>query len=809
MAGTSGEVTLTARTQNGAFIETLPVETLASLGSGWEGLTATPQGTRYHGLAYHDGYLYQIGGETALWTPTDAVYRYDVAGDSWSARAPLPVDASGVDAVALGDRIYVPGGSDDTETPFDGGTFLNSLYIYDPGANTWSPGASMPVSLAFASAVALDGKLYVIGGELDNGSYSDALYVYDPDGDSWSQGATMSEARAYAGAGVAGGQIYVAGGYAGEDVTRDSLEIYDPVADTWRAGPDLPTTLASTGSSVVEDRYLILTGGGNMLLGKYNCSRNAWAFDVVTAHWFPLPDLNRCLYGTQVTGDGHDLYMVGGRTNEGGWHTATELERLARCAAVPDAGWSKEVLGVTWTPGLTRTVYAQDVLGVNDAITSTEAFTLVERWNPNHLTLMTYTLTPPGTGLVVPGGAWRVEPAAPFAYMRGDAEYSQATGLVYVLGGRQPDGNDVGRVWAFDPHTGVYTDTGVNMPSAVTNYAIARLINGEGREVFMTFGGYLESVGGFTNLVQGFYPDDQTTAVFAADPLPETFLPGGVAVVDNKAYVFGGTDGSTLLDVTYVFDPTAGDGNRWSIGPTMNQARRYIPSAVVDGVIYALGGAVIGGGGLVSVTTTEKLDTSTGAPAWDEAGVAPMPIACEEAPAFGFDTTVTHTLAGSVVIAGCGHWPEESGLALRYDAVHDRWDLSFPDLNQARRNHAGALVPSAEGVPGMWVWGGRYDNDFNVLSTPEHYVLSELNWIVPAGAGDGVAFNKQLNVAPGLWSETGVEETLWIRGGIYGKRPFTLFNGVKHLVYLPLVLRDFETLATGSQLKPGSLEHRD
>jgi uncharacterized repeat protein (TIGR01451 family) len=790
VVGTCSDLILQARTHNGWYTDALQIETVADLGSSWDGLADTPQGTRLHGLAYHDGYLYQIGGETALWTPTDAVYRYDIAGDSWSARAALPVDVSGVDAVTLGDHIYVPGGSDDAEQPFYGGTFLDTLHIYDPATNAWSTGAALSAPLAFASAVALDGKLYVVGGQLDDGRYSDALYVYDPIGDSWSQGASMGEARAYAGAGVIDGQIYVAGGYAGGDVNHNSLEIYDPDTDTWRQGADLPSRVAAHAVSVVDDRYLILIGGGEMSMGTYRCSSDTWAFDSVTEHWFPLPDLNRCMYGTKVIGNGGNLYLVSGRTNEGGWHMATEVEQLTRCEAPPDLGWSKDVAGDAWSPDFSRTIYARDLLTVTDVIESSEAFNLDERWDPDHLTLMTYTITPPGTGQVVPGGAWRIESEAPFAYSRGDAEYSEVTGLVYFLGGRRSDGNDYPRIWAFDPQTGVYTDTGVDMPSAVTNYVIARLTDGDGREILVTFGGYLESSGGFTDLVQGFYPDDNTTAVFATDPLPVASIPGGVAVVDNKAYVFSGSDGSVLLDDTHILDPTAAPGNRWSAGPTLNHARRYIPSAVVDGVIYAMGGTVPNGGGMYAITVTERLDTSAGSPTWDEAGVAPMPIACDEAPAFGFDPGAAHELAGSVVIAGCGHWPDESGLALRYDAVHNRWDMGFPGLNQARRNHAGALVSSDDGVPGMWVWGGRYLYDGNVLSTPEHYVLSELNWTVPSGTTGAVTFTKSLVVADRDWEATDIQETVWVQERVLENRSVSLVKGDRSFIYLPLVMRD-------------------
>jgi hypothetical protein len=333
--GATDEVTVMATARGSGLATESSIETVATLGSAWNPLRHTPQGTRYHALAYYDGYLYQIGGEIDWWTRTEAVNRYDPATDTWSPRSAMLTGAYGIDAVALGDQIYVPGGNTSEADPSGGGTFLSSLQVYSPGGNTWSLAAPMPVALAYASAVTHGGLLYVIGGQLTNGSYSDLLYIYDPAENSWSQGASMSQGRAYAAAAAVRGKIYVAGGFAGGDIVLDSLEIYDPATDSWTYGPDLPFAWAPFGDGVRDNRYLIVLGGGSIDQSAGNttywCSSNAWGFDVLTGDWFPLPDLDRCLYGSQGAGDGNDLFLVSGRTNEGGWHMATEVDHLLRC----------------------------------------------------------------------------------------------------------------------------------------------------------------------------------------------------------------------------------------------------------------------------------------------------------------------------------------------------------------------------------------------------------------------------------------------------------------------------------------------
>ncbi|HUM70085.1 MAG TPA: hypothetical protein PLK31_14720, partial [Chloroflexota bacterium] len=84
--------------------------------------------------------------------------------------------------------------------------------------------------------------------------------------------------------------------------------------------------------------------------------------------------------------------------------------------------------------------------------------------------------------------AWQLAPNAPFAYTRFDAEYSPTTGKVYFLGGRLGSGDTDGSIWEFDPVTGVYADTGVDMPVPISNYQIVRLVESGGDEVLVTFG---------------------------------------------------------------------------------------------------------------------------------------------------------------------------------------------------------------------------------------------------------------------------------------------------------------------------------
>jgi hypothetical protein len=323
---------------------------------------------------------------------------------------------------------------------------------------------------------------------------------------------------------------------------------------------------------------------------------------------------------------------------------------------------------------------------------------------------------------------WTAAPDASFQFWRFDAEYSPTTSKVFFLGGRLSDGSTDGSVWSYDPVTGAYADTGVDMPVPVSNYNIARVTDGSGNELLMIFGGR-DNAGISTNNVQGYDPVANATVTFTAtDPYPELTSPGGVVAVANKAYAFGGFDGVVTTAGCHIFDVTAADGARWSSCPDLTLSRSYIATAVVDGVIYAMGGDTFDGTNLIAQQIVEKLDTANPT-AWDDASVTDMPVACDENRGFGFDTNSGYDLAGKIVTAGCGQWVNELPESMLFDVAANTWDQSFPDLINSRRNQAGALIPAlgikggAVGTPGMWVWGGRQAADTTILATPEYFTL--------------------------------------------------------------------------------------
>jgi hypothetical protein len=101
------------------------------------------------------------------------------------------------------------------------------------------------------------------------------------------------------------------------------------------------------------------------------------------------------------------------------WVTDFSSDKTTRCEAIgagPSAiKWDKWIDGASWDPHVTHTYETLDTFEVVDVITATQPVQLMERWNPQHLELLTYT-TEPSVGVVVPGPngqflEWNLPPA--------------------------------------------------------------------------------------------------------------------------------------------------------------------------------------------------------------------------------------------------------------------------------------------------------------------------------------------------------------------------------------------------------------
>jgi hypothetical protein len=340
------------------------------------------------------------------------------------------------------------------------------------------------------------------------------------------------------------------------------------------------------------------------------------------------------------------------------------------------------------------------------------------------------------TGLAM-AQAWTFGPTTPFSYVRLEGAYYLPTGKVYFLGGRVGTGTTSGRIWSFDPVAATFTDENVDMEQPVSNYQVNLLSDptGPDTQALYTVCGRLGS-GTITAALQVYYPISGLAMSLTSDPFPgriggRMYFPAqGTAVVANKLYVYGGfqVQGAPYnTDSTYVYDPSQPGGSRWSNITTarLSQARCYLSSAVVDGKIYAIGGSYSTDGVYLHNTNiVERFDPANPGAGWVR--MADLPDTSSESQAFGFDTGSPYGMGGHIILAPQGGWPAPNGTCYDYDVVANTWS-TFPSVNEARRSQAGFFVPGSQGsngIPGMWILGGRGTVDTPGLTSSEYFQLS-------------------------------------------------------------------------------------
>ena len=145
----------------------------------------------------------------------------------------------------------------------------------------------MPEARSCHTAAVVDGKIYVVGGDLDDADgeevVTDRVDVYDPVADSWQQLAAMPTARNSHAAAVVDGKVYVSGGYTTSGALSVAFEAYDPVTNTWTTMASLSQRRAEHASTAFKGKLCVFCGwmGGqgdrSHLVEIYSPASNSWA----------------------------------------------------------------------------------------------------------------------------------------------------------------------------------------------------------------------------------------------------------------------------------------------------------------------------------------------------------------------------------------------------------------------------------------------------------------------------------------------------------------------------------------------------
>lgn len=178
------------------------------------------------------GKLYVLGGPIRGRGGRKFMDIFDPRHGTWSTAPGLPVSRTSMAVVAHNDVIYAMCGAD---LDVGGGhlNMVNDAYAFDTSIGAWRELPNAPSSRDRAACVAVDNKIYVIGGFNDL-RYLASVEIFDPATETWTRGPSMNHSRIGHGAAVVGGKIYVIGGDAHFSNLSNSIEMLDPAEGIWR-----------------------------------------------------------------------------------------------------------------------------------------------------------------------------------------------------------------------------------------------------------------------------------------------------------------------------------------------------------------------------------------------------------------------------------------------------------------------------------------------------------------------------------------------------------------------------------------------
>mmetsp|Transcript_9016 Transcript_9016/g.23531 ORF Transcript_9016/g.23531 Transcript_9016/m.23531 type:complete len:419 (-) Transcript_9016:89-1345(-) len=281
----------------------------------------TPLSRNLHLYRQRHMRVYAIGGRTETAGALDFCEALDLQdGETWKPLPTMLTCRAHASAIAVDGRVFVAGGDDGL------GETLDSAEVFDPMAGSWQPLPPMGTPRARLALVALrSGSVCAIGGT--NGLHSlSSAEAYDLETGAWSVVPAMTCQRSALAAVAFDGLVYVAGGRDGRRVLT-SAEAFDPDVMTWRALPSMSEARHSLALAPLNGRIYAL-GGYDGVRSLPTVEEFVPGADVWRSH-APMTSRRSAFGAVNV---GKSLLVVGGTSRRVALRTAEELHE-------PDGTW--------------------------------------------------------------------------------------------------------------------------------------------------------------------------------------------------------------------------------------------------------------------------------------------------------------------------------------------------------------------------------------------------------------------------------------------------------------------------------------
>jgi len=296
--------------------------TIGSTTGSWASKANMPRGRMDMAAAAWDDKIYVIGGSNES-NSLDWLDIYDCAADTWTTGTPMPAPKRNPGAATVGNGIYVLG--DDQR-----------LFVYDPETSMWSEKAQLPVNASGGNEgnfgiAAVNGRIYAAKGSRNYPLGDYWTYCYDPVADTWTEKTGISYHRSIQSLASLNGRLYAIGGAdpsLGGRVEVSRVDIYTPANDSWQldAIPRMSTvrTHLEPETEVVNGKIYVVGGWDG-----YNALGSVEEYDPASNSWKYMASMTTSRYAlATATAEGR-IYAIGGNWGGSGGHLQTVNEAFS------------------------------------------------------------------------------------------------------------------------------------------------------------------------------------------------------------------------------------------------------------------------------------------------------------------------------------------------------------------------------------------------------------------------------------------------------------------------------------------------
>ena len=235
----------------------------------WSSVRALP----YHACAMaacvFQGEMLLVGG-VGVNGSLQSVLAYSNQGNTWRRVANMAHARGGVAVACDGDVVYAVGGVRKTAKGVGVGweqgigtkwEYLDTVEVFEGGTKRWREVGPAPNKRAYASAVCINKKVYVIGGQLQltTAHACKTVDVLDTTTGDWSSSVTGNLVpRSLCGIAVSEFDLFVVGGVSKEGESMRNVDTYNVNTCKWRKTNSLPVPLGGTQCCMIKLRLALL-----------------------------------------------------------------------------------------------------------------------------------------------------------------------------------------------------------------------------------------------------------------------------------------------------------------------------------------------------------------------------------------------------------------------------------------------------------------------------------------------------------------------------------------------------------------------